>query len=284
MNPTFLAANLSYMNVTGSHAPLAGAGFSNLLDYRLDTFWASSFGGNQNLSFSFATDGVPIDAFALTGQNFDELFEVGSPTIILKSSTTSGFDLATSSVCTISASSDAQIYTFPTTNRRFFRLEFSGTIGTPRIGEVAFGRAFSVSQYEVPFRIENVEPYSFDAVSLNGNVRTTTPYNARVRQEVRLDLITESSRSALLNMIAVSEGRLRPLFFRTAEGITRYVRFMVDYQPIDFISHERNRTQTLEMRTQNTSDGWDLRGPAATGSLLPTIYGLPDRKFVIDVS
>jgi hypothetical protein len=276
MNAIFLGVDLSTHDITSSVAPVFGAEYDKLLDYRTDTYFRSQNSGSQTLSFMLSNGSLGVNTVGIIGQNFDEF----SGEVVFEGSSTSGF-VTSSLLFTFSASSDAQVYTFPEVAFSYYRIRFIDASDSPRISEVYVGKGVQVHSYPPPFSVENIEANTNEGVNLRGTVRTSQRFDPRVRSSVRFDFLTDATRSAFADLAETTRGRTRPLFFRTYEGVTRFVRFAEDYSPGEIRGHNLNAIQVVEMRTQDASGFWNLQGSSVG---YPVIGSIPDLKYVISVT
>lgn len=252
-----------------------GAGTENLLDYRGDTYWRSSTGSTQALVLTRSVV-ESVDAIGIAGANFDEL----GGSVTLQGASDSAFTSPTT-LFTFSSSSDTSVYTFSSSSLAYLRLHFTTPIVRPRIAQVYIGTALALDPYLPPFQVENVSSDTISAASLVGNTRTSRRMDPRVVASVRFDYQTEATRSAFAAFVESVRGRGRPFFFRNHEGVARFVRFAVDYNPVDIRGHNLNAIQTFTVRTQETSALWSLGGSGSGGAMDEEFGPLPDLKFIL---
>jgi hypothetical protein len=172
---------------------------SNLLDYNPLSEWRHSVTtANSWLQIDFGTTARTKDYVIIDNHNLDV---VG---LKIESSDSSTFSSGVVTLFTAATPADNLLFLkeFTADVKRYIRITFQNSGTAPRIGNIFIGAKF---QFRYPFQVgavEGVRDHAISrAVSLNGVLRKSTPYNGRRRYEYQWKLV-DNAEDADLQLIS----------------------------------------------------------------------------------
>lgn len=235
---------------------------SNLNNYIIgDRFISASTATNQSIIIDFGASRA-CDTLVIDNHNFASV--MGSGNIRLQYADNGAFTSGFGTAITINALTDFNPYsvTFSSIAKRYWRILFLGLITDyPFVGNIFIdSRLQYESTYDWGYREGDSAFETIQQVTLDGLVKSHSPYDARLKYGLRFSMQTEAFKQAFLNFITGSRGKSIPFYFTDVDEVSAYVLLENDLVPAEVMQYNLTRINDLTMQTQRTFTLQQLTG------------------------
>jgi len=270
--PSILATDLSRYNpsVSGTSSN-SEFPITNLLNYLTEERWISSTtSANQSVIIDFGV-AKSCNTLIIQNHNFDAVVNTGS--IFLQAADNATFSSGLTDVATISPP-DNGIYlsSFITTSKRYWRLFFNAVLNDcPYLGNLFLDNTLDFSgTYTWNYKNDDPTYDTVENISLNGAIRTSQNYKARLRSSFNFAMQTNQFKQQFLTFLTVIRNKLYPFYFINTDNVIRYVVLESDFNPIDVMRYNSNDIKNFNIKTQSTFDITDLVDTTEIMNILET--------------